>query len=176
MFKTLLLASVAAGSIIAATHAAQAGGFALREQSAAGQGLSFAGAAAGGAGLASMFWNPATMTNNEGVQTSVGLTALIPYTSLTNVSGTSPGYATFTGKSTSGDEALDAIVPNAYLSWQLNQNIWLGLSVNVPYGLGTKPDSSISFPNPRRSPSSTLPIRITSRAIRTPISTSSTST
>ena len=142
MFKKVLLASVAAGSIVAATSVAQAGGFALREQSAAGQGLSFAGAAAGGAGLASMFWNPATMTNYQGIQTSVGVTALIPYTSLTNVSGTSAGYATFTGKSTSGDMALDAILPNAYLSWQLNQNIWLGLSVNAPYGLATKPDSA----------------------------------
>ena len=138
-----MLASVAAGSIIAATSAAQAGGFALREQSAAGQGLSFAGAAAGGAGLASMFWNPATMTNHQGIRTSVGVTALIPYTSLTNVSGTGSGYAVFTGgKSTSGDIALDAILPNAYLSWQLNQNIWLGLSVNAPYGLATKPDSA----------------------------------
>jgi hypothetical protein len=36
MFKKVLLASVAAGSIIAASNAAQAGGFALREQSAAG--------------------------------------------------------------------------------------------------------------------------------------------
>ena len=142
MFKTILLASVAAGSIIAATSAALAGGFALREQSAAGQGLSFAGAAAGGAGLASMFWNPATMTHYQGIQTSMGLTALIPYTSLTNVSGTSAGYASFTGKSTSGDMAIDAILPNAYLSWQLNQNIWLGLSVNAPYGLATKPDSA----------------------------------
>lgn len=142
MFKKVWLTSVAAGSIIAATSAAQAGGFALREQSAAGQGLSFAGAAAGGAGLGSMFWNPATMTNHQGIQTSVGLTALIPYTSLTNVSGTSAGYSTFNGKSTSGDMALDAILPNAYLSWQFDQNIWLGLSVNAPYGLATKADSS----------------------------------
>ena len=143
MLKKLLLASVAAGSVIVATNAAQAGGFALREQSAAGQGLSFAGAAAGGAGLGSMFWNPATMTNYQGIQTSVGMTALIPYTSLSNVSGTGAGYAVFTGgKSTSNDMAFDALVPNAYLSWQLNQNIWLGLSVNAPFGLGTKPDSS----------------------------------
>ena len=143
MFKKVWLTSVAAGSIIAATSAAQAGGFALREQSAAGQGLSFAGAAAGGAGLGSMFWNPATMTNNQGIQTSVGVTALIPYTSLTNVSGTSAGYGVFTGgKTTSGDIAQDAILPNAYLSWQVDQKIWLGLSVNAPFGLATKPDSS----------------------------------
>jgi len=62
MFKKVLLASVAAGSMVAGSSAAHAGAFGLREQSAAGQGLSFAGAAAGGAGLGSMFWNPATMT------------------------------------------------------------------------------------------------------------------
>ena len=127
---------------MAATSAAQAGAFALREQSAAGQGLSFAGAAAGGAGLASMFWNPATLTGNKGIQTSVGLTGIIPYINLTNVSGTGAGYAAFNGKSTSGDMAQDAIVPNSYLSWQFDQNIWLGLSVNAPYGSATKPDSS----------------------------------
>ena len=142
MFKTILLTSVAAGSLMAATSAAQAGAFALREQGAVGQGLSFAGAAAGGAGLASMFWNPATLTGNKGIQTSVGLTGIIPYINLTNVSGTGPGYAAFNGKSTSGDMAQDAIVPNTYLSWQFDQNIWLGLSVNAPYGSATKPDSS----------------------------------
>ena len=141
MLKKVLLASVAAGSIVVASSAAHAGAFGLREQSAAGQGLSFAGAAAGGAGLGSMFWNPATMTDHQGIQTSVGLTGLIPYTSLTNIAGTSPAYSLMNGKSTSGDIAQDAIVPNAYLSWQLNQNIWLGLSVNAPYGLATKPDS-----------------------------------
>ena len=43
----------------AASGTAMAGGFDVREQSALFQGMSFAGAAAGGTALASMFWNPA---------------------------------------------------------------------------------------------------------------------
>jgi len=42
-----------------------AGAFALREQSAYGQGSSFAGIAAGGA-LSSMYWNPAAITQFNG--------------------------------------------------------------------------------------------------------------
>ena len=50
----------AALATIATASVAEAGGFAIREQSAYGQGTSFAGVAAGGS-LSSMFWNPATL-------------------------------------------------------------------------------------------------------------------
>ena len=65
--KSLLLACSGVGALLAATVDANAGGFALREQSAYGQGSSFAGVAAGGS-LSSMFWNPATMTQVPGIQ------------------------------------------------------------------------------------------------------------
>ncbi len=50
----------AALAALAGAPSAEAGGFAIREQSAYGQGSSFAGIAAGGS-LSSMFWNPATL-------------------------------------------------------------------------------------------------------------------
>ena len=59
--KTILLACGGVAALVAATGAANAGGFAVREQSAWGQGTSYAGVAAGGS-LSAMFWNPATMT------------------------------------------------------------------------------------------------------------------
>ena len=83
MFKKILLTSVAAGSLMAATSAAQAGGFALREQSAAGMGGAFAGVAAGAGGLSAMFWNPATLTDNPGIQASAVLTGILPYSNIT---------------------------------------------------------------------------------------------
>ena len=46
--KVALLASAGAGALIATMSGANAGGFAVREQSAWGQGTSFAGVAAGG--------------------------------------------------------------------------------------------------------------------------------
>jgi len=114
--------------------AAQAGGFALREQSAAGQGSSFAGAAAGGAGLGSMFWNPATMTQYRGWQTSFTITGIAPQSNI-STKATTPTYA-FGPES--GDIGRSAVVPASAASYQLNDSLWLGVSVNAPHGLVTK--------------------------------------
>ena len=47
------------GGLVRAILADKSGGFAVREQSAEYQGMSFAGNAAAGGGLSGMFWNPA---------------------------------------------------------------------------------------------------------------------
>ena len=73
-----LRAGTALGLLVIATAQASAGGFGIREQSAYGQGTSFAGIAAGGA-LSSMFWNPATMTQVPGIQSESVVSGLIPY-------------------------------------------------------------------------------------------------
>ena len=59
--------------------------FALREQSATGLGMSFAGVAAGSAGISSMYWNPATMTMAPGFQSEFHATAIIPESKITPV-------------------------------------------------------------------------------------------
>ncbi|PLW75468.1 OmpP1/FadL family transporter [Cohaesibacter celericrescens] len=132
--KTLKLsvASVAVLSVMAAASvpAAQAGGFALREQSAIGQGSSFAGVAAGGA-LSSAFWNPATLTQIDGVNTESVLTAVIPKTDVSLLSGP---Y----GTADPGDVGLDALIPASYSAMQLMNDLYVGLSVNAPYGMATK--------------------------------------
>jgi long-chain fatty acid transport protein len=75
IIQTILFSAVASGIAIASAHA---GGFAIREQSAQGQGSSFAGAAAGGAGLGSMFWNPAIITQYNGWQSQSNATLILP--------------------------------------------------------------------------------------------------
>jgi long-chain fatty acid transport protein len=120
---------------MAATQA-QAGGFGLRDQSSYGQGSSYAGIAAGGS-LSSMFWNPATMTQQRGIQSEVDLMGIFPYASNTPKSGSLTGIPGFGGTSDTGD---DAFVPSGYFSWQLNPSLWLGVSLNSPFGL------SVSFP------------------------------
>jgi long-chain fatty acid transport protein len=145
--KTMMLRALLIGTAITTSGHAFAGAFGLREQSATGQGLSFAGAAAGGAGLGSMFWNPAAITDFNGIQVSASSTFIVPYAKLTTASGSAPGYAAINalgGTSSSGDEAMDAYLPAGYMSWQINDQLWAGLSVNAPYGLSTKPDSSWS--------------------------------
>ena len=146
-YKTCSYIALLAGAYVSCIQPSFAGAFGLREQSAAGQGLSFAGAAASGAGLGSMFWNPATMTDYKGVQASASGSLILPYAKLSNITGTGPGYTAVSAlgaSSNSGNESVDAFVPAGYFSWQINDNIWAGLSVNAPFGLATKPDSSWS--------------------------------
>jgi len=137
-FKSLMAAGVATGVLCAGINPAQAGGFALREQSAVGLGNAFAGAAAGGSGLGSMFWNPATMTNYAGIQSSLSLIAIMPNSKVTPTSGTSSFLQGSNGLTDTGDMAQDAVIPASYGSYQVNDSVWLGLSINTPFGLVTQ--------------------------------------
>jgi long-chain fatty acid transport protein len=130
-----LRAGTALGLLVIATAQANAGAFAIREQSAYGQGSSFAGVAAGGA-LSSMFWNPAIMTQFQGIVSETGFTGLIPHASHTPKSGTA--LLSLGGVDNGAEMGL---VPNSYSSYQLSPNFWLGLSINAPFGL------SVSFPD-----------------------------
>src|SRR5689334_16531173 len=77
-----LLAGTALAAALSATQA-HAGAFGLREQSASGLGLAFAGVAAGSANLSSMYWNPATMTRIPGRQSEWVLSGIAPYAEMT---------------------------------------------------------------------------------------------
>ncbi|HWL74252.1 MAG TPA: outer membrane protein transport protein, partial [Burkholderiaceae bacterium] len=74
--SSLLRVSGAAGFACIIVAEAHAGGFAIREQSACGQGASFAGVAAGGCDISSMFWNPATMTQFAGAQVAISASGI----------------------------------------------------------------------------------------------------
>lgn len=117
-----------------ATASANAGGFAVHEQSAYAQGTSFAGIAAGGA-LSSMFWNPATMTQFGGVQGEASVSGIISFASNNPTAGS---FLVLGGTSNTADEAL---VPSGYFSYQINPDLWVGMSLNSPFGL------SVSFPD-----------------------------
>lgn len=116
-------------ALLTITTAAHAGGFAIREQSAYGQGSSFAGIAAGGA-LSSMFWNPATITQFNGKAFEMNATGIMPYSSHSFTTSSTGAFGT------PGNSGLDAVVPSSYSSWQLNDQIWLGMAVTAPFGLG----------------------------------------
>jgi len=138
--KQCLCAGVALGVIVTATTAAQAGGFAIREQSTAGEGAAFAGVAAGGA-PSSMFWNPATMTQNRGLAAEANLTGIMPFADNTVLPGSSLAGPPFNLGGT-GNVGQDALVPSLYATMQLNPSLWLGLSLNSPFGLSDRfPDA-----------------------------------
>jgi len=139
--KTFLL-STAAG-VIAATSAANAGGFAVREQSTSSQGASFAGSAAGG-DLSSMFWNPAALGASEG--TNMESHAAI-FFGRSNLEADAPGAGSGVLNNalgglvnpSSGDIAEDAVIPSSYFGMQLSPDFWVGMGINSPFGLVTKP-------------------------------------
>jgi long-chain fatty acid transport protein len=80
-----------------------------------------------------MFWNPAVMTQIPGIQSESSLTGILPYSSNNATSGAGIG---------TGNVAHEALVPSGYFSWQIRPQLWLGMSVNSPYGLTeTFPDA-----------------------------------
>ena len=128
----ILRALLGTTALVVIQSEAMAGGFALREQSAYGQGSSFAGIAAGGS-LSSMFWNPATLAAVSGLQIESVGTMLIP---TSDVEVTSPLTTD------EGDIAQDAFLPALYGAYRLNDRLTLGVGVNSGYGLVTRYDST----------------------------------
>lgn len=127
--RSIALGCVSLGVLLVVTGGAQAGGFALREQSAYGQGSSFAGIAAGGA-LSAMFWNPATITQFNGKTIEMNAAGILPHSSHSFTSSTTGAFGS------PGNSGIDALVPSSYASWQVNDRLWLGMALNAPFGLG----------------------------------------
>jgi long-chain fatty acid transport protein len=131
-----LLASATVLMPMAAIEA-NAGAFGIREQSTVGQGDSFAGAAAGGA-LSSMFWNPATMTQTPGFGIEGNGTGIFANVDQHSLAGSTLLPLGFGGAS---DTDPPDLLFSGYSTWQINPNLWIGLSINSPFGLST------SFPD-----------------------------
>ena len=125
---------------------AEAGGFAIREQSAYGQGTSFAGVAAGGS-LSSMFWNPATLAGVsvfevEGVISGIFPSADVDVLGPESLTVPPIPFPIPTGAPQGqGDIIQDAAVPAFYAAYRLSDRFVLGIGVNSPFGLITKYDA-----------------------------------
>jgi long-chain fatty acid transport protein len=138
VLSTLSIVSAIA-AIVAGSAPAEAGGFAVREQSAYGQGSSFAGMAAPGDSISSMFWNPAAVTIVTSPTAEGNITAIFPQSEL----DVDPSRSTLTAFGITGDGGNvgeTGIVPAAYLAMPLTEDFYIGLSVTAPYGLATTSD------------------------------------
>ncbi|HQS48591.1 MAG TPA: outer membrane protein transport protein, partial [Xanthobacteraceae bacterium] len=121
--------------LLGGASTASAGGFGLREQSAYYQGTSFAGNAAGGAGLASMYWNPAAMGFAPGLSVEGNVTYIAPHASI-DVIGARSALGTNLGNVGVGDIVDNGTLPTSYISYAWDR--WaVGLAVTSPYGLIT---------------------------------------
>lgn len=123
---------------------AEAGGFAIREQSASSQGASFAGNAAG-YDLSSMFWNPAAVSvKGPGLNTESHYSLIVPRADITveSINGTPVAVTPFASIAESGNIASPAVSGASYGAYQLSENLFVGMSLTSPFGLSTEPDNN----------------------------------
>lgn len=148
--KLTIAIAVALGTLSAPAFSA---GFQLAEYSATGLGRAFAGEAAMADNASAQFRNPAMMTYLEGTQVSVGGIYVAPNIDI-------DGTNTTLKKATSSNNMADgALVPNFYLTHQINQKWTAGLAVGTNFGMSTKLDDNFLVPSlvmKRLSPQSKL--------------------
>lgn len=118
-----------------ATGQASAAGFQLLEQNASGIGNAYAGSAAVAENASTIFFNPAGMTQLKDREVSAGLSIVRPTFKFKN-DGSSVG--TLANAGNGGDAGSWAFLPNAYMSWALTKDLYLGIGFGAPFGLMTE--------------------------------------
>ncbi|EEY43665.1 long-chain fatty acid transport protein [Vibrio mimicus VM223] len=112
----------------------QAAGFQLAEYSATGLGRAYAGEAAMADNASAQWRNPAMLTYLNGTQVSAGAIYVNPNV---DVDGTVKHQQLGQTAASSKDFAHDAVIPNFYLSHQLNEQVVLGFALGTNYGMET---------------------------------------
>lgn len=124
VFKLAAGAIAAAGALAGTAHAA---GFMLTEQSAGSMGRAYAGAGVDGTDISGVYYNPATMVLHPGTMVQAGFVGI----------GLNLDYAGDEGDTENGRYKSQAI-PHGYITHQVNDSMWVGLSLTVPFGMGTE--------------------------------------
>jgi long-chain fatty acid transport protein len=142
--KITSIAIVAMGFVVANTTTAQAGGFAIREQSTSGLGAAFAGVAAG-YDLSSIFWNPAGVSVAQGIEAEADGSLIVPNSHITGTASLEPLFGPSVPlsflDSNSGELAEPAFIPAMYAGMPLNDRLSVGFGFNGPFGLTTEPNN-----------------------------------
>lgn len=125
-FKVALSAIAVAAAFASTAHAA---GFMLTEQSAGALGRAYAGAGVDGTDLSGVYYNPATMVLHKGTAIQMGFVGI----------GLNLDYVGEKGETANGRNKSQAI-PHGYIVHQINDKAWFGLSMTVPFGMGTEYD------------------------------------
>lgn len=138
--QNVLAWSIATG-LAGSAGGAAASGFQLLEQSASGLGNAYAGQAASAQDSSTIYFNPAGMTKLPGRNAVGAINVIKPSSEFTNTGSTLAPLQTSLGGN-GGDAGEWAFVPNTYLSWQINPQIFIGVGINAPFGLKTEYDPS----------------------------------
>lgn len=137
--KTSLKLSIGALAVAGAfaSTAAHAAGFMLTEQTAGAMGRAYAGVGVDGLDIAGMYYNPATMTLHPGTQIQAGFVGI----------GLNLDFASNDGTADANGRRKSQAIPFGYISHQINDSTWIGLSMTVPFGMGTDYDSDWKYGN-----------------------------
>lgn len=125
--KTSMKIAAVAGLVAAACSSAYAGGFMLSEQSVTGLGRSYAGAGIVGDDISAVWYNPAGMTLLSGTQFQLGGVFVNLDLPLKGANG----------ETDNGNKYIVPI-PNLFLTHQMNEDMWFGLGITVPFGMATE--------------------------------------
>ncbi|PSX12525.1 aromatic hydrocarbon degradation protein [Photobacterium angustum] len=134
MNKNKITLSLTAALALGMSSNALAAGFQLAEYSATGLGRAFAGEAAMADNASAQFRNPAMLTYLEGTQISVGAIYVDPNI---DVKGNLQLNDQTIAQTESRDIANSAVIPNFYISRQLNDKATLGLAFGTNFGMRT---------------------------------------
>ena len=135
--RSAILRSLAAATVLCTTML-QGAGFAIIENSASGMGSAFSSGGAAGEDASTVWFNPASMTLLKGQNFVVAGHIIVAKASFTNDGSTNADGSTLMGPNSEGGK--NAFVPNLYYAGQVTNDLFLGISVNAPFGLGTKYD------------------------------------
>jgi long-chain fatty acid transport protein len=137
MLRALLMGGLLAVAQLQVS--AFAAGFAIREQSASFQGVSFAGVAAGGADISTMFFNPATLTRHDDTSLHISASYIAPRAEF-DLDEAADGSGNALSGGAGGDVADDAFLPAVYGA-TARGDVHLGFAITAPFGLRTdQPD------------------------------------
>lgn len=135
MIKSVSMKLIPAVMLAAFSGVASASGFQLMEQNASGIGNAYAGSAAVAENASTIYYNPAGMTQLQGINVSGGVTAIRPSYKFSDNGSVVP----FGGSGSNGGDAGSwAAVPNGYASWGVTKDLYVGLGISSPFGLKTE--------------------------------------
>ena len=140
--KMTMKAAAAAVMAVCAASAAHAAGFMLTEQSAGALGRAYAGVGVDGTDISGVYYNPATMTLHPGTQIQAGFVAVGLDLAFEGVDN-----QTRTNRITENGQYNTQAIPHGYISHQLNDSMWVGLAMTVPFGMGTEYDDNWDWGN-----------------------------
>ncbi|HVE49172.1 MAG TPA: outer membrane protein transport protein [Casimicrobiaceae bacterium] len=135
--RTRLTAALVGSAAALAGPLATGAGFALQENSASGLGNAYAGGAAVAEDASAVWFNPAGMARIANREVLQAAHIIVPSNKFTDNGSTLPFGQTVLGGN-GGDAGGFNFVPNLYVVVPYNQQLTLGLGINVPFGLTTE--------------------------------------